>query len=288
MTHIISKEKLLEEIKTLKKKSIIPKDLFNCLSEAIQESITREKELNAIMNDSKAVLGQKGFTESARAIFDACKDLIGATSGYVALLSDTGEENEVLFLESGGLPCSVDPDLPMPIRGLRAESYHSNKAVYHNDFMNSNWVNFMPKGHVILNNVMFSPLVISEKTVGIMGLANKASAFTENDAKMATEFGKLAAISLQNNKNLDDKTVAENKLIQTNKNLEDALAELKMRQAQILESEKMASIGQLSAGVAHEINNPIGFVSSNLDALTDYLIRCKFNAQSLQWFADNF
>lgn len=41
-------------------------------------------------------------------------------------------------------------------------------------------------------------------------------------------------------------------------------------QAQLLQSEKMASIGQLAAGVAHEINNPVGYVSSNLKTLTDY------------------
>jgi signal transduction histidine kinase len=40
---------------------------------------------------------------------------------------------------------------------------------------------------------------------------------------------------------------------------------------QLLQSEKMASIGQLAAGVAHEINNPIGFVSSNLTSLRDYV-----------------
>ena len=40
---------------------------------------------------------------------------------------------------------------------------------------------------------------------------------------------------------------------------------------QLLQSEKMASVGQLAAGVAHEINNPIGFVNSNLGTLKDYL-----------------
>lgn len=44
---------------------------------------------------------------------------------------------------------------------------------------------------------------------------------------------------------------------------------------QLLHSEKMASIGQLAAGVAHEINNPIGFVNSNLHTLSDYLIDIK-------------
>ncbi len=44
----------------------------------------------------------------------------------------------------------------------------------------------------------------------------------------------------------------------------------KKANAQLSQSEKMASIGQLAAGVAHEINNPTGFVSSNLKTLTDY------------------
>jgi signal transduction histidine kinase len=43
--------------------------------------------------------------------------------------------------------------------------------------------------------------------------------------------------------------------------------ELKEAQVQVLQSEKLASVGQLAAGVAHEINNPIGFVNSNLSTL---------------------
>ncbi len=63
----------------------------------------------------------------------------------------------------------------------------------------------------------------------------------------------------------------QEELIQKNRTLDKTLKELKSTQAQILQSEKMASIGQLAAGVAHEINNPIGFISSNLEALNDYM-----------------
>ncbi len=58
-----------------------------------------------------------------------------------------------------------------------------------------------------------------------------------------------------------------------NRKLEKAYTELKATQAKILQQEKMASIGQLAAGVAHEINNPIGFISSNLGTLDKYVSR---------------
>ncbi|MEZ6124978.1 MAG: ATP-binding protein [Planctomycetaceae bacterium] len=48
-------------------------------------------------------------------------------------------------------------------------------------------------------------------------------------------------------------------------------ASLQQTQGQLIHSEKMASVGQLAAGVAHEINNPIGFVTSNVQTLTDYV-----------------
>ncbi len=55
--------------------------------------------------------------------------------------------------------------------------------------------------------------------------------------------------------------------------LENAYSELKTTQSTILQREKMASIGQLAAGIAHEINNPVGFISSNLSTLGRYMER---------------
>lgn len=52
--------------------------------------------------------------------------------------------------------------------------------------------------------------------------------------------------------------------------LQQLLGKVEEAQQQLLQSEKMAAIGQLAAGVAHEINNPIGFVNSNLSTLKNY------------------
>ena len=59
----------------------------------------------------------------------------------------------------------------------------------------------------------------------------------------------------------------------TTQKLEKAYSELKDAQIQIFQQEKMASIGQLAAGIAHEINNPMGFISSNLGTLNKYIDR---------------
>lgn len=62
-----------------------------------------------------------------------------------------------------------------------------------------------------------------------------------------------------------NETVAEQK-----EKLQQKVDELEQTRLQLVQSEKMAVVGQLAAGVAHEINNPVGFISSNLGTLKDY------------------
>lgn len=62
----------------------------------------------------------------------------------------------------------------------------------------------------------------------------------------------------------------QKELITKNIELEDALKSLKVLQMKLIQEDKMASIGQLSAGIAHEINNPLGFVISNFSTLKKY------------------
>jgi signal transduction histidine kinase len=66
------------------------------------------------------------------------------------------------------------------------------------------------------------------------------------------------------------KTEYIDSLQEKNKELQDLLEKLRNTQAQLIQSAKMASLGQLVAGIAHELNNPISFVYSNIKRLEEY------------------
>jgi two-component system NtrC family sensor kinase len=74
-------------------------------------------------------------------------------------------------------------------------------------------------------------------------------------------------------RDITDKKLMEETLKKRNVEIKEALANLEQTQMHLVEQEKLAGIGQLAAGVAHEINNPLGFVLSNFDSLKQYLTK---------------
>lgn len=84
--------------------------------------------------------------------------------------------------------------------------------------------------------------------------------------KLAYERERLARIKAETL--LNEKT---RDLYNNNQALQTTIEELRSAQLQLIHSEKMASVGQLAAGVAHEINNPVAFSLSNISTLQDYV-----------------
>ena len=76
--------------------------------------------------------------------------------------------------------------------------------------------------------------------------------------------------ALERRKLLQDRERDRNDLEKRNEELASQRAELLRLQAQLVHSEKMASLGQLAGGVAHELNNPVGFLYSNMESLVEY------------------
>lgn len=108
------------------------------------------------------------------------------------------------------------------------------------------------------------------------GLASwRASRSEERQARKNDELlRELARANADLERQVEDRTKAlahrSDEQERKAKELERALRELELAQSRLLQQEKMASIGQLAAGVAHELNNPIGYVHSNLGTLGRY------------------
>jgi len=117
------------------------------------------------------------------------------------------------------------------------------------------------------------PVINQGEIIGILYAENNLSAgvFTEERVQFMKLLSGQVAVSLENALQYErlEQKVAERtaEVMRQKEVLEKSLADLKMAQAKLVESEKMASLGQLTAGIAHEINNPINFVSAGVKNL---------------------
>jgi signal transduction histidine kinase len=100
-------------------------------------------------------------------------------------------------------------------------------------------------------------------------------AFTIDRLRILNLLSSQAAISLENAQlysNLEEKvTQRTQELNENNLHLEQTLHELKATQSQLIQTEKMSSLGQMVAGIAHEINNPVNFIYANIEHASNYI-----------------
>lgn len=95
------------------------------------------------------------------------------------------------------------------------------------------------------------------------------------EARVQRRTSELRTTNERLTKENTERKQAEENLRLAYEKLENANRELKEMQSQLVQNEKLASMGQLAAGVAHEMNTPVGFVASNFEALENYVKKFK-------------
>ncbi len=110
-------------------------------------------------------------------------------------------------------------------------------------------------------SIICVPLQIKDKTLGVITVMSLwKNAYQAFHLDILRNLASYTAIALDN-------TYAYLRLNEINEEMSSTLENLKTAQSHLVQAEKMASLGQLTAGVAHEINNPINFVSAGIDSL---------------------
>jgi signal transduction histidine kinase len=114
------------------------------------------------------------------------------------------------------------------------------------------------------------PILYGVDLLGVIAVGRKLSGerLAGDDRLLLRTLANQSSIAIENAKAFDE--IAKlNETLEAR--VEERTAELRETQAQLTQAEKMKSLGQLVAGVAHELNNPIGFVHANLQLLDEYV-----------------
>ena len=120
--------------------------------------------------------------------------------------------------------------------------------------------------------VLLVPILFGVDLLGVIAVGRKASGerFTSDDRQLLLTLANQSSVAIENPKAFDE--IAKlNETLEAR--VEERTRELRDTQAQLMQSEKMRTLGQLVAGVAHELNNPIGFVHANLKLLEEYVAK---------------
>ncbi len=116
-----------------------------------------------------------------------------------------------------------------------------------------------------VDTVVALPIISLDHLSGIIFLFSQGLTDKQNQVFNVFKAGiKQLAIIMEHRFQEDRLLVSYEEITNTNNALKET-------QKKLVQSEKMATVGQLSAGIAHEINNPMGFIKSNMKSLADYL-----------------
>ena len=237
-------------------------------SQAISGEIVLEKLLDKLMH----ILMESGGAQTGMMFLHSRTETDNSENGWLLAAQVSIEPQKVA--EFPFLTISQDLDLPFSVinyvrstkERLVLDHATTEELFYRDPYI----VKHQPQ------SVLCLPIIYQNKLTAILYLANGSTqgAFTKERLQLLSLLSSQAAISLENSllySSLEDKVAQRTQeLNQKNVHLKKTLTQLKKTQVQLIQSEKMSSLGQMVAGIAHEINNPVNFIYANLGYTDGY------------------
>ncbi|MGC1248980.1 MAG: AAA family ATPase [Spirulinaceae cyanobacterium] len=234
-----------------------------------------------VVKASQAISGEIVFDKLLANLMKIATENAGAREGYLLLQREdkmlveavASVDNQALVYDT--VPIDACHSLPWTIINYVTRTQFDvllNDAAREGDFINDPYIAYKQ-----LKSVLCTPILNRGKLLGILYLENNLikGAFTEERLEILRILSAQAAISIENAllyASVENKVAARTKEL-NNKNFDLAhtLQQLKHTQSQLVQSEKMSSLGQMIAGIAHEINNPVSFIYGNIEYAREYI-----------------
>ncbi|MGB3512467.1 MAG: ATP-binding sensor histidine kinase [Microcoleaceae cyanobacterium] len=233
-------------------------------------SLSSVLDLVSVIKVSQAISQEIEFNTLISKLMNIVLENAGADKGTL-ILNNTGTWEIITQCDKGSChlsPMPLDDTDTLPLSIINTVK-HTKKILLIND-MSQN-TTFSGDTYLIQQqpkSLICTPIINQGKLIGLIYLENNLTveAFTPNHIEILKLLSSQAAISIENAQLYN---TLEQKVQQRTAELSQALEDLKATQKQLVESEKMAALGGLVAGVAHEINTPIGTSITVASTLAD-------------------
>jgi light-regulated signal transduction histidine kinase (bacteriophytochrome) len=235
-------------------KSLLITDAVRLISEQIRGSLDFKTTLQTIVSEVRKILN------ADRVLI---YQLFDGFDGEVVVEELNGDWQSVLAIKAPSL-CFLDESARIFVRG-RARAIDNVATLLngcHREFLE----NLQVRSNLIV------PINISKKLWGLL-IAHQCEAprqWHEDEIELLQQLADQAAIAIQQAQLYEQSRANEAEAKTKAMQLGQALYDLQQTQTQLIQSEKMSSLGQLVAGVAHEINNPVNFIYGNLSHAIEY------------------
>ncbi|MEH1906436.1 ATP-binding protein [Nostoc sp.] len=227
------------------------------------ELLERYQEIDLFEDISTQLATSLDTRQIAQLVLQELSQLIESSAGMILLLSPDATAFEII----AKFGVFFDHSQAEPDKGIIGNIVQSNRAELVND------VQADPRlqGQENVNAMICVPLRAKERVLGAIAIGTpKTDSYQAKHLKLVSIFASQTAIAIDKAVIYEHSTqTAVQAKAQTQKLLQ-ALHELQLAQTQLIQSEKMSSLGQLIAGVAHEINNPLNFICGNLKYVAEY------------------
>lgn len=139
-----------------------------------------------------------------------------------------------------------------------------------------------------ISSLVVQPMIYGDESKGVILLGDKGTgrAWLPAELELVKSVAGQVAVAIEHAELVEQLSRKNQDLLMKNLNLDGKNIELRAMQSQLIHQEKMASLGRLVAGIAHELNNPINFVHGNLPYLREYFEDLKRLIASLDQLPD--
>jgi signal transduction histidine kinase len=223
-------------------------------------------DLASVLKASQSITSQVKYDDLLKKLMHITIENAGAERGCLLLYKENRLCIEALAI-SGSESIEILPSVPVNEMQIMPDSilnycWRLKEVIVVNDAFNEGQFSsdaFIQKHRIY--SVLCLPISAVGKIIGLLYLENRLikGVFNKNRIELLQMLSGQIGISIENAILYGN---LEEKVMQRTREIEKALTELKATQSQLIQAEKMASLGELTAGIAHEIQNPLNFVNN--------------------------